>query len=241
MSALSCCVTCGMTFQAWPRCSAVLRRMLLIGLRSTSPHLVKSGSARRRGRGAAAPPPASAVLHECLHVLDADPPAGPLPATRRMSTPSSRASRRTDGAAGAAGARRARLSAAAAAAGCARAPRLMSTTSPRGSAAARLVGSASPSARSSPRLRRRLVFALVLRSGVAAALSAALFRRAGRLRLRAVGRFLRGGGLGGRRRLRGLRPPLSAPSSPAGFCRLRRGAVVERQHDLADLDLVARA
>ena len=44
MSALSCCVTCGMVFQALDRCSAVFRRMLLIGLRSTSPHLVKSGS-----------------------------------------------------------------------------------------------------------------------------------------------------------------------------------------------------
>src|SRR5688572_32552796 len=44
MSALSNCVTCGIAFHAWLKCSAVLRRMPVIGLRSTSPHLLKSGS-----------------------------------------------------------------------------------------------------------------------------------------------------------------------------------------------------
>ena len=47
-------VTCGMVFQAWLRCSDVLRRMLLIGCRSMSPHLLKSGSGMADG----APPPA---------------------------------------------------------------------------------------------------------------------------------------------------------------------------------------
>ena len=56
-------------------------------------------------------------------------PPGPLPFTRAMSTPSSRASRRTDGAAGAAGP--AGVSSVGAGACGARAPRLMSTTSPR--------------------------------------------------------------------------------------------------------------
>ena len=57
-------------------------------------------------------------------------PPGPLPATWRISTPSSRASRRTDGAAGAAGPCGS-ASLCGAAAGAFLAARLMSTTSPR--------------------------------------------------------------------------------------------------------------
>ena len=122
-----------MTFQAWPRCSAVLRRMLLIGLRSTSPHFVKSGSG---ATARAAPPPLAAGRqrrsHEGLNVLRADAAVRTGAVTRRMSTPSSRARRRTDGAAAAAGPRGRPVSGAAGGgAGAARAPRLMSTTSPR--------------------------------------------------------------------------------------------------------------
>ena len=111
MSALSNCVTCGIAFQAWLRCSAVLRRMPVIGLRSTSPHFAKSGSAGPTPTGAAAPlaaaawplPPrlfitrlANSLTSSCVMR-----PPGPVPATWLTSTPISRASRRTDGAAGA--------------------------------------------------------------------------------------------------------------------------------------------
>ncbi len=128
MSALSCCVTCGMAFQACVRCSAVLRRMLLIGLRSTSPHLVKSGSAE--GALAGTPPPANALRTNACTSSTLMRPAGPLPATPRMSTPSSRARRRTDGAAGAAGPGDS-ASTCGCGAGMLRAAPLMSTTSPR--------------------------------------------------------------------------------------------------------------
>ena len=108
MSALSWLVTCGITFHAWPRCSAVLRRMLLSGLRSTSPHFEKSGSGccaaappSRRARSAACAPSAWRTK-PCTSSTVMRPP-GPLPFTCRMSTPSSRAMRRTDGAAGGAG------------------------------------------------------------------------------------------------------------------------------------------
>ena len=57
MSALSCCVTCGMVFQAFDKCSAVLRRILLIGLRSTSPHFAKSGSGWGDGTAEPGSPP----------------------------------------------------------------------------------------------------------------------------------------------------------------------------------------
>ena len=71
--------------------------MLLIGLRSTSPHLVKSGSAARR-RGRACRRRVRLRTNACTSSTLMRPP-GPVPVTWRMSTPSSRASRRTDGAA----------------------------------------------------------------------------------------------------------------------------------------------
>ena len=130
MSALSCCVTCGMTFHAWVRCSAVLRRMLLQGLRSTSPHFEKSGSAcdgeaapDERRRGAAT---GHHLPHEPLHVVDGDASAGTgcrspggcrRPARARCGAPTAR---RPPG--------RLRWSPAAARG---LATRLMSTTSPR--------------------------------------------------------------------------------------------------------------
>ena len=79
MSALSYCVTCGIVLQAWLRCSAVFRRMLLIGWRSTSPHFGKSGS----GRAAPCPPaprvvptPADDAPRVFLDVLLGDAAAG---------------------------------------------------------------------------------------------------------------------------------------------------------------------
>ena len=78
MSALSNCVTCGIDSQALVRCSAVLRRMPVIGLRSTSPHLLKSGSAgaaapgARRRRQRAAAEAAQDLLRERLHVVFGD-------------------------------------------------------------------------------------------------------------------------------------------------------------------------
>ena len=54
--------------------------MLLIGLRSTSPHFVKSGSGRRgRGRGAALPPPASAPSTNACTSSTLMRPPGPVP------------------------------------------------------------------------------------------------------------------------------------------------------------------
>ena len=112
MSALSNWVTCGIAFHAWLRCSAVLRRMPVIGFRSTSPHLLKSGSAGPPAAGLAAPlaaaawplPPrlfitrlANSLTSSCVMR-----PPGPVPGTCETSTPISRANRRTDGAAGAA-------------------------------------------------------------------------------------------------------------------------------------------
>ena len=52
MSALSNWVTWGIVVQAWLMCSAVLRRTFDIGLRSTSPHRVKSGKGATAGRPA---------------------------------------------------------------------------------------------------------------------------------------------------------------------------------------------
>ncbi len=132
MSALSCWVTCGIAFQACDRCSAVLRRMLLIGLRSTAPHFVKSGSGDGR-RGAAAG--AAGERRACTNAWTSSTlirPSGPVPATGRISTPSSRARRRTDGAAGGIGPSTGPASAVAAGGAAGRAPRLISTTSPRG-------------------------------------------------------------------------------------------------------------
>ena len=123
MSARSCCVTCGIVVHAAVRCSAVLRRTARIGWRSISPQRVKSGS----GSAGTAPPAAAGraatIRLACALTSSTEmrPPV-PLPATWLMSTPSSRAIRRTDGAAGATG------SSGAAGSAAARAPRLMSTT-----------------------------------------------------------------------------------------------------------------
>ena len=111
MSALSNCVTCGIVFHAWLRCSAVLRRMPVIGLRSTSPHFAKSGSAGPTMPARAVPLAAAAwpLLPRLFITRLANSftsscvmrPPGPVPGTCVTSTPISRASRRTDGAAGA--------------------------------------------------------------------------------------------------------------------------------------------
>ena len=88
MSALSNCVTCGIGDQAWLRCSAVFRRTPVMGLRSTSPHFVKSGNAgpppgARPAPGASAPPPR--LLRICrANVLTSSSvmrPFGPEPVT----------------------------------------------------------------------------------------------------------------------------------------------------------------
>src|SRR3989338_3984331 len=101
ISALSNCVTCGMAAQAKVKCSAVLRRILFMALRSISPHLEKSG------KGCCAMPlPARATapvfkalakaFTSCMEMR----PLGPEPGTWEMSMPISRAKARTDGAAG---------------------------------------------------------------------------------------------------------------------------------------------
>ena len=108
MSAESCCVTCGIVCHATLRCSAVLRRTARSGCRSISPQREKSGSG-----SVASPAPAAAgaarragdqPLRMRLHVVERDAAARPGAGTWLMSTPSSRAMPRTDGAAGAAGA-----------------------------------------------------------------------------------------------------------------------------------------
>ena len=55
MSTFSNCVTCGMVCHAATMCSAVLRRMPRIALRSIAPNWLKSGSGSK-----ANPPPAGA-------------------------------------------------------------------------------------------------------------------------------------------------------------------------------------
>ena len=101
-SALSCCVTCG-ACQADVRCSAVLRRMFDIGLTSTAPHFEKSGKRRGARTPIAGPPAAPDVISAftcCFTSSWPMRPPGPVPGTPAISTPSSRANRRTDGAAG---------------------------------------------------------------------------------------------------------------------------------------------
>ncbi len=111
MSALSNWVTCGIVFHACDRCSAVLRRMPDIGLRSTAPHFEKSGSATEPPDSVATlawPPPPRLDMTCLVKVFTSSwlmRPPGPVPGTWWRSTPSSRASRRTDGAAGASGPR----------------------------------------------------------------------------------------------------------------------------------------
>ena len=103
MSARSCCVTCGIVAQAAVRCSAVLRRTARIGCRSISPQRVKSGSGSRGAPRRPPPAPSTSRLACALTSSIEIRPPGPLPGTSLMSTPSSRAMRRTDGAAGAGG------------------------------------------------------------------------------------------------------------------------------------------
>ena len=120
----------------------------------------------------------------------------------------------------------------------------MSTTSPRG-----FWRGASAAASSASAPRRAACGALAspssVASGVAAWLQPAVFRRPGRLRLRPVGAPSGGRAAFGRRpRPRGAfaaasRRPCPPASLRGRLRRLRRGAVAERQHDLADLDLVA--
>ena len=87
MSALSNWVTCGMAFQACDRCSAVLRRMPVIGLRSTAPHFEKSGNATEPPDSVATlawPPPPRLDMTCLVKVLTSSwlmRPAGPVPRT----------------------------------------------------------------------------------------------------------------------------------------------------------------
>src|SRR5262245_25018685 len=111
MSATSYWVTRGTVAQTAPRCSAVLRRTPRIGCRSITPHLVKSGSGSATTWAPACGPtavaPAFAIITSRLAWAFTSSieirPSSPEPITSAMSTPSSRAMRRTDGAAGAAG------------------------------------------------------------------------------------------------------------------------------------------
>ena len=90
MSALSNWVTCGMAFQACDRCSAVLRRMPDIGLRSTAPHFEKSGSATEPPESVATlawPPPPRLDMTCLVKVLTSSwliRPPGPVPRTWRF-------------------------------------------------------------------------------------------------------------------------------------------------------------
>ena len=105
MSALSCCVTCGITFHA---CAEMLRRLAADVAHRLALDLAPLGEIGQRRRRCAAParrppPPgrSPAARNACTSSTLMRPP-GPVPGTWRMSTPSSRARRRTDGAAGAA-------------------------------------------------------------------------------------------------------------------------------------------
>ena len=103
MSALSCWVTWGIVFQASRRCSAVLRRTPRIDTRSIFPHLAKSGSTGSANLALPATPATTAVTKPLAWALTSSSlirPPGPVPLTSWMSTPNSRASRRTCGAAG---------------------------------------------------------------------------------------------------------------------------------------------
>ena len=147
MSALSNCVTWGMVFHAWLRCSAVLRRMPDMALRSTSPHFEKSGSAGPlpAGRDAAAawPPLPKLFITRFANSLTSScvmRPPGPVPVTWLTSTPISRARRRTEGAAGAAVTTDAMVGVAAVAAGAAGRPAAISTPVGRSAGAADAAG-----------------------------------------------------------------------------------------------------
>ena len=229
MSARSHCVTCGIVAQAALRCSAVLRRTARIGWRSTPPQRVKSGSATP----AAAPPrPAPLVTSRFdvrLHIVDRDAAVGAGAGTSSMSTPSSRAIRRTDGAAGAGGA--------SGAGGLGRRPRAAADVDDVGAARV-AAGGLRPDRRilhaGLVRLRRPI---LDLDVGLPLPRSTSTFsalpsRRALAVGLRAVG-FRR---FAGRRRRFGLRRRRLRRGACGAAC---AGAVVDAEDRLADLDLVA--
>ena len=105
MSAFSKKVTCGICAQERLRCCAVVRRTRLIDSRSTGPNLLKSGSVGVGGvaagggatvGGATAAAPARAC--RLTSSIEMRPP-GPLPRTAEISTLTSRANWRTEGAA----------------------------------------------------------------------------------------------------------------------------------------------
>src|SRR5690606_27293179 len=96
--ALSKCVTIGTVDHAVVIERSVALRTPLIGTRSTSPQRVKSGSGGAAGTAAAAGPAGAAAARRTSSAEMR--PRMPDPCTLRMSTPSSRASRLTDGAAG---------------------------------------------------------------------------------------------------------------------------------------------
>ena len=141
----------------------------LAPLREIGKRLLLRGRAGRRAAADRPPTPAPARTNPWTSSTVMRPP-GPVPVTWRMSTPSSRAMRRTDGAAGGA---RGRRRPARAACGAARGPRLMSTTSPRFCRGASSISSSGAAARRAARAaarRRRLV---ALRSSCASSRPAA--------------------------------------------------------------------
>ncbi len=90
MSALSHCVTCGTVAHVCAMRSAVIRRIVLSGCTSTSPHCEKSGNGAAATR--APPPPPEMMLRACAFTSSTETrPPGPDPSTVVMSTPSSRA------------------------------------------------------------------------------------------------------------------------------------------------------
>ena len=97
MSALSCCVTCGIAFHA---CDEVLRRLAADVAHRLALDLAPLGEIGQRRRparaGAAAARRARCRTNACTSSTLMR-PSGPVPGTWRISTPSSRASRRTDG------------------------------------------------------------------------------------------------------------------------------------------------
>ena len=111
MSAWSYWVTWGIVVQAWVMLRAVISRTWLQRLAPTAPQRAKSGRGaaadRCRRRGARARRSMARLTCSCTSSTEMRPP-GPVPATRSMSTPSSRARRRTEGEAGAVSARPAR-------------------------------------------------------------------------------------------------------------------------------------
>ena len=99
MSALSCWVTAGTDCHAAVRWVAVVRRTAFIAVRSIGPHWAKSGSSGAVGSAPAAGACSSRLAVALTSSRRIRPP-GPVPDTASMSTPISRARRRTAGVAG---------------------------------------------------------------------------------------------------------------------------------------------